>query len=43
MRTFLIIFWGVDAFGALVVRLLVYLSLAYLQSVLALMLVLMLR
>lgn len=45
MRTFLIIFWGVDAFGALVVRLLVYLnlvhlSLVYPQPVLALMLVL---
>lgn len=43
MRTFLIIFWGVDAFGALVVRLLVCLSLVCPQPVLALMLVLMLR
>lgn len=40
MRTFLIIFRGVDAFGALVVRLLVYLSLVYPQPVLVLMLVL---
>lgn len=33
MRTFLIIFWGVDAFGALVVRLLVYLNLVHLSLV----------